>query len=103
MNEMETGTGTKRCPYCAEEIREEAVRCKHCRTWLRMDSPLEHEWFRSDHGMIAGVCAGLADEFRISVTVVRLLFVLLTLCSGGLGLVMYIALWFIMPRRPRRA
>jgi phage shock protein C len=47
---------------------------------------------------IGGVCAGLARYFEVDVTLVRLLVVAGTLCSGGLGLLAYIAAWIIMPR-----
>ena len=47
---------------------------------------------------IAGVCSGLARYFEVDVTLVRLLVVAATLCSGGLGLLAYIAAWIIMPK-----
>jgi phage shock protein PspC (stress-responsive transcriptional regulator) len=48
--------------------------------------------------MIAGVCAGLAEEFGISVTILRLAFVLGTLISGT-GIIIYLILWVLMPYR----
>jgi phage shock protein C len=49
-------------------------------------------------GMIAGVCAGLADYFDIDVSVIRVLFVLAALVTGGLALVAYIVLAVVLPR-----
>jgi phage shock protein PspC (stress-responsive transcriptional regulator) len=50
---------------------------------------------RSDR-MIAGVCGGLAEYLRIDVTLVRLFFVLLAL-GEGIGILLYVILWLIMP------
>ena len=46
---------------------------------------------------IAGVCGGLAQYFDIDATLVRVVFVLLALFSGG-GLLLYVILWLVMPQ-----
>ena len=54
--------------------------------------------------MIAGVCTGLADRFEVSVTVIRLAFVLAFLFGFGTALLLYVVLWIVMPvdeERPR--
>ena len=94
---------TKKCPYCAEEIRTEAIKCRYCGSSFA-ESPLSNaitqSWYRSRHGkVIAGVCMGLARQFSLSVTIIRLAFLLGTFL-GGWGLIIYIALWLIMPREP---
>jgi len=50
--------------------------------------------------MIAGVCAGLAHRFGLSVGLVRLLFVLSVVLPGSQVLV-YALLWLLMPNEDR--
>ncbi|MFH1450659.1 MAG: PspC domain-containing protein [archaeon] len=47
---------------------------------------------------IAGVCGGLAEYFEVDPTLVRLLWVVFTLC-GGAGLLAYIIAWIIIPEK----
>jgi|GEM_PF-2726681 len=63
------------------------------------------EWRRDPAARkIAGVCAGLAEELGVSVTVVRAAFVVLALpFFSGLGIVLYLVLWFLMPSESGRS
>jgi len=51
------------------------------------------------NSMVAGVCAGIADYFEVDPTMVRLVWVLMTVFSFGTGLVGYLVMWIIMPRK----
>jgi phage shock protein PspC (stress-responsive transcriptional regulator) len=48
--------------------------------------------------LIAGVCAGLALRFSTSPTLVRVLF-LLSMLLPGPQILIYVALWVIMPKQ----
>jgi phage shock protein C len=51
--------------------------------------------------MIGGVCGGLAEYFNIDPTLVRVLWIVLTLMPlPGSGLLAYIILWAVMPLDP---
>ena len=45
---------------------------------------------------LAGVCAGVAAYFNIGPTVIRVIYVLLTL-AGAAGLLIYLIMWLLIP------
>lgn len=46
--------------------------------------------------VIAGVCAGLAKYFNLDIALMRVLFVVATIC-GSFGFWMYVILWIVVP------
>lgn len=54
----------------------------------------------SANAMIGGVCAGIAEHFGWSVTGTRVAYVLLSILSAAFpGIIVYLVLWLILPRR----
>jgi len=53
---------------------------------------------RSRDRIIAGVCGGIADWLDWSPTVVRVLYVLVSVLSAAFpGIIVYLILWILMP------
>ena len=59
-----------------------------------MEKKLRH----SNDKMIAGVCAGLAHYFDLDPTVIRIVYVLLSIFTAFAGVLVYLILWLIMPK-----
>ena len=51
--------------------------------------------------MLGGVCGGIAEYFNVDPTLVRLLWVLFSLGSVGVGILVYIIAWAIIPENPK--
>jgi phage shock protein C len=51
------------------------------------------------HRMLAGVCGGLADWLGWDPSLVRIVYVVVSVCSAAFpGIVVYLVLWLLMPR-----
>ncbi|MFC1613814.1 PspC domain-containing protein [Gemmatimonadota bacterium] len=93
----------RKCTYCAENIKQEAIKCRYCGSELEKKDInwawTQGEWCRVQQSKkIAGVCTGLAKQFESPILILplRVFFVVSTLFYF-FGLILYIVLWIMMP------
>ncbi|MEV4635170.1 PspC domain-containing protein [Rhodococcus coprophilus] len=51
----------------------------------------------SSQRMLGGVCGGLAEYFGVDVNLVRAIAVLAAFVTGGTAVLVYLALWMLLP------
>lgn len=52
---------------------------------------------KRDGRMLAGVCLGVADYFGLDVTLVRVIWAVVSVITGGAGVLAYLVAWIIIP------
>ena len=95
------------CSTCGRQLEDEARFCSACGTPRGKvrppadESSGEKKLGRPREGkMIAGVCAGVARYLEIDVTLVRIVWILVTIFPPIPGLIAYIVCWIVMPQDP---
>lgn len=93
------------CTKCGSELRDQDRFCSSCGATTGKFAPPPRVEARLSRPMneakIAGVCAGFARYFDLDVTLVRVLWVVLTVFPlPCFGLVSYIVAWIVMPKDP---
>jgi phage shock protein C len=54
-----------------------------------------------DDRIVAGVCGGIAARYGWSSTTVRLVYLLVSICSTAFpGILVYLLLWLLIPNEP---
>lgn len=90
------------CTQCGATIEDSANFCSKCgvRTANGADIPPRRLYRSRTEKKISGVCGGLAEYFQTDANLMRLLVITVTVISGGLGAIAYIAAWILVPVEP---
>lgn len=92
------------CTKCGIELRDQDKFCNDCGTTTGRGAPagasrLDRLTRPMQEAKIGGVCAGFARYFGVDVTLVRILWLALTVLPVPFcGVIAYIVCWIVMPK-----
>jgi phage shock protein PspC (stress-responsive transcriptional regulator) len=88
------------CSNCGIEINESSAYCSSCGARLRQRVSHKKLTLSLTDSKIAGVCGGIAEYLDVDPTIVRLVWVALSVVPGGFvgGILAYVLAWTIIPK-----
>ncbi len=86
------------CSYCGKECATDANFCPACGKTPRVSPARPAKVIRPrSPRAIAGVCSGFALHFGWDVMLTRILFAVFTFLTSGIGILLYVIAWVVMP------
>ncbi len=93
------------CADCGREVPDSTNFCSSCGGKLRQRTSHKVLTLSATDKKLAGVCGGIAEYLDVDSTIVRLIWVALSVVPGGFigGAVAYLLAWVIIPKAPASA
>jgi len=87
------------CVHCGKQIVEGSSYCNFCGSRQRPSLRSKLLMRSSTDSKIAGVCGGFGEYFGVDTTIVRLIWLALSVVPGGIvgGILAYIVAWIVIP------
>jgi phage shock protein C len=63
----------------------------------------KHLYRSGENRLIGGVCAGVAEYFKLDPTLIRIIWFIIVFFPPGLGIILYILFWIFVPRNPNQS
>jgi phage shock protein C len=91
------------CTKCGTKLEDSARFCTSCGRPATVEPVVSHAAPKKLRRILAGkkmagVCNGFADYFDMDVTLMRLIWVGVTIVPPHIGLFAYIVSWFVLPK-----
>jgi phage shock protein C len=90
------------CAHCGKEITDASSFCSACGGRQQQRTSRKQLTLSATDKKIAGVCGGIAEYLDVDPTMVRLIWVALSVVPGGFigGAIAYLLAWIIIPKAP---
>ncbi len=90
------------CANCGKEVSDSANYCSSCGARQRQRISHKQLTLSATDKKLAGVCGGIAEYLDVDPTIVRLIWVALSVVPGGFvgGALAYFLAWIIIPKAP---
>ena len=90
------------CIHCGGEIADSSNFCSTCGGKQRPRTAVKQLTLSATDKKLAGVCGGVAEYLDVDPTIVRLIWVALSVVPGGFvgGALAYFLAWIVIPKAP---